>query len=216
MSPSSSSLSGESLCSGFIAVLPVQHAAISTLGSPFELETVCSSDPVAARLDELQMDLGEGPCWQARATGNPVLIRDLQVSPASTAWPGLLSTVDAHGIRSAYAFPLSVGTLEIGAVDLYATRPDALTDAHVAEATALASAAALQILQLALARVDQSPENMAWPRRVVHQATGMVIAQLGVSAEDALLIIRAHAFATNRTVREVADDVTARRLDFTL
>lgn len=214
MSPPLKPPRSQSLCSGFLASLPVQHAAISTLGDPFEVETVCSSDAVAAQLDELQMDLGVGPCWQARATRSPVLVPDLQDS-TRTSWPGLQVAVVAHGIRSAYAFPLSVGSLEIGAVDLYSTAPDALTDIDVAEATALAGEAAIQILQRTLASVDEAPENASWPRRVVHQATGMVIAQLGVSAEDALLIIRAHAFAANRPVREVADDITARRIDFT-
>lgn len=215
MSPSFIPRPSESLCSGFMSVLPVQHAAISTLGDPFELETVCSSDPVAASLDELQMDLGEGPCWQARATRSPVLVRDLQGS-VFASWPGLQPAVVAHGIRSAYAFPLSVGALEIGAVDLYATSTNVLTDTDVAQATTLAAAAAIQILERTLARVDEALGNAAWPRRVVHQATGMVIAQLGVNADDALLIIRAHAFAANRTVREVADDIVARRLNLAL
>ena len=203
----------EPLCASFLAALPVQHAAISTLGDPFEQETVCSTDAVAARLDELQMDLGEGPCWQAQATGHPVLVPDLNDS-TFTAWPTLQTAVIGHGIRSAYAIPLSVGLLDIGAVDLYATSPDALTQSDIAEAVMLADTAALVILERTLARVDESPENAIWPRRLVHQATGMVVAQLGVSAENALLIIRAHAFASNRPVREVADDITARRLDF--
>ncbi|WP_375372628.1 ANTAR domain-containing protein [Clavibacter capsici] len=49
----------------------------------------------------------------------------------------------------------------------------------------------------------------------MHQATGMVIAQMGLSAADALLVLRGHAFATNRSVRDVANDVVERRLDFT-
>lgn len=51
-------------------------------------------------------------------------------------------------------------------------------------------------------------------RRHVHQATGMVLAQVGVSPEDAELLLQGHAFATGTSMREVADDVLAGRLSF--
>ncbi|MDQ1174143.1 hypothetical protein QE430_002450 [Microbacterium testaceum] len=59
-----------SLCEWFVSTLPVEHAAISTLGEPFDLETVCSSDPIAAELERIQLELGVGPCWQAKPPGS--------------------------------------------------------------------------------------------------------------------------------------------------
>jgi hypothetical protein len=47
---------------------------------------------------------------------------------------------------------------------------------------------------------------------VVHQASGMVSEQLRVSAGEALLRLRAHAFANDRPLNAVAEDVIARRL----
>ena len=52
-------------------------------------------------------------------------------------------------------------------------------------------------------------------RRVVHQATGVVLAQLELSPEDAQLVIQGQAFATGRTMADVAEDVVAGRLRFT-
>jgi hypothetical protein len=49
----------------------------------------------------------------------------------------------------------------------------------------------------------------------VHQATGMILVQLGVPAQDAFVRLRAHAFATHRRLADVASDVVARRLVFT-
>ena len=43
----------------------------------------------------------------------------------------------------------------------------------------------------------------------------MVIAQLGVEADDALALLRAHAFANASSLLEVAADVVERRLNFT-
>lgn len=62
---------GDDLCAPFLSVLPVAGIAISTVGNPFGSERVCASDAIAARLDEIQIDLGEGPCWEAVRTGMP-------------------------------------------------------------------------------------------------------------------------------------------------
>ena len=203
----------EGLCGEFVSALPVQHAAISTLGDPFEVETVCASDPLAARLDELQLDYGEGPCWQARATRSPVLLPDLQ-GPLAPAWPVVQAALASREVRAAYAFPLSVGSLDIGAVDLYAFQPDALSRADVATASAMANAAALQVLRHTMAHRDDSLRADPSSRRTVHQATGMVIAQMRIPADDALLVIRAHAFASDRSVAQIGADIVERRLDF--
>jgi len=60
---------------------------------------------------------------------------------------------------------------------------------------------------------DSLPES--WEDRAeVHQATGIVVAQLAVSGPDALALIRAHAFSHGMTVREAAHRVVQRWLRF--
>lgn len=205
-----------SLCADLVHALPVQHAAISTMGDPFEVETICASDAVAAELDETQLDLGVGPAWRARATGAPVLSPDFRRT-SNDEWPMLSSAARVHRIRSVYAFPMTVGLVDVGVVDLYATDVDAMDDADVAKAALMAGSAALGILQRALDEVDAEPAACTpSPRRFVHQATGMVIAQLRVAPEEALLIIRGHAFATGTSVREVAEAIIAREIDFSI
>jgi GAF domain/ANTAR domain len=206
-----------SLCMPFISALPVAGAAISILGETFGTETVCASDKQAARLDELQIDIGEGPCWQARSTRRPVLTHDVHHGP-ETPWPIFSEAIRDDDVGALFAFPLLVGSLVIGAVDLYSREPGSLTDTQVEGAAELAAIAARQVLRKALNDGDQygldRPEADArLSRRVVHQATGMVLAQLNLTASDALLVIRGHAFATGRSVREVAIDVVERRLN---
>ena len=53
-------------------------------------------------------------------------------------------------------------------------------------------------------------------RAEVHQATGMILVQLGVPAQEAFVRLRGYAFAARRPLAEVARDVVARRLVFTL
>ncbi|MET1020320.1 MAG: GAF and ANTAR domain-containing protein [Microterricola sp.] len=207
-----------SLCAPFLSVLPVDGAALSVLASPAGQSTMCASDDTAARLDELQFDLGEGPCWDAMSTRLPVLAPDLSTDGASP-WPLFTNAVqqDASDVRAVYAFPLFVGSLDIGALDLYSSSHKPLERSQVTDATQLASLAAWQVLRRILA--DQPGDDPDTPgsnnRREVHQATGMVLAQLNISADDAALLLRAHAFSSGRTVAEVANDVVERRLTFT-
>ena len=205
-----------SLCRPFLSALPVTGAAVSTLGPPFGSETVCASDTDAARIDELQFDLGEGPCWDALATRQPVLTADLQRE--STRWPLFQEALGGRRSGGLFAFPLALGSLNIGAVDLYRRQPGALTQSQVADASALSGICARQVLRRTLAGLPvpeaaDGESGRGFSRREVHQATGMVLAQLGVTAADALLIINGYAFARGRTVRDVAADIVARRID---
>lgn len=192
--------------------LPIDGASISTLGAPFDTETVSASDPVAAELSELQIDVAQGPGWDAHFTQNPVCVPDLDEVPAGR-WPLYLSGISASLMHAVYSFPLSIGGLRIGAVDLYSESVATFADSTIIEASALADAAATGVLRYSLLhRHDVESEDGPHSRREVHQATGIVIAQMQVGADDALLLIRAHAFASGRSVRETAADITSRRI----
>jgi hypothetical protein len=80
----------------------------------------------------------------------------------------------------------------------------------------LAGIAARHVLQRAIRAMDTPVDDAVdgYFRREVHQASGMVSAQLDITVDDALLVLRGHAFATSTSLREVATDVVARRLDF--
>ena len=190
--------------------MPGTSVALSTLGASFGNETLCASDTVAARLDELQIDLGEGPSWQSVREHRPVLATDLRGTPSD--WPVFAKAIEGVQARSAFSFPLSVGVVELGALGLYADDPETLTRHDVASVSALADIAATQVLRRTFARMDPASDD-THSRREVHQATGMVVAQLEVPAHEALVIIQAHAFATGFTVRGLAAEIVARRID---
>ncbi|WP_411700816.1 GAF domain-containing protein [Conyzicola sp.] len=210
-----------SLCAPFVDVFPVAGASVSVLAGTAGQSTMCASDSVAARLDELQFDLGEGPCWDALSSRLPVLSPDFAETGHRT-WPlftdALFDDALGAGVRAVYAFPLVVGSLDIGAIDLYSSSTTPLKKDEVTDATHLASLAAWQVLRRILADrpAEDLEEQSLNNRREVHQATGMVLAQLGISAADAALLLRAHAFSSGRPVAEVANDVIERRLDFTI
>jgi len=207
---------GDDLCGPFIGAVQVTGASISTLGRPLGSETVCASNRTAARIDEIQIDLGEGPCWDALSRRRPVLEADL-ARTTSTNWPNAREAFRSLDVGAIYSFPLYVGELSVGAVDLYSERPRDLTARAVADVTTLAEIASRRILQRALDDVEHTEDGLPdgpHSRREMHQASGMVAAQLGIAVEDALLVLRGRAYSTNRTVAQVAEDVVARRLRF--
>jgi hypothetical protein len=208
----------QELARSFLRALPVAGTAVSTIGDLLGTETVAASDATAARLDEMQFDLGEGPCWDAVRLRRPVLHPDLRAVNAAL-WPAFSHAVLAEDVRALFAFPLLVGPLQVGAVDLYSRRPMTLNSDQTRRASELADVTARQVLQRALASMatepgdDVAPDDNPYSRKIVHQATGMVLAQLRISADDARLVIQAHAFANNRSMMEVAQDILDRRID---
>ncbi|PVW06516.1 transcriptional regulator [Microbacterium sp. Gd 4-13] len=209
---------GDDLCGPFVGAAQVSGASISTLGRPLGSETVCASNRTAARIDEIQIDLGEGPCWDALSDRRPVLETDL-ARTTSTNWPSAREAFRLLDVGAIYSFPLYVGELSVGAVDLYNDRPRDLTARAVADVTTLAEIASRRILQRALDDVEHTEDGLPdgpHSRREMHQASGMVAAQLGIGVEDALLVLRGRAYSTSRTVAQVAEEVVARRLRFDL
>jgi len=197
----------------FVDFLPVTGAAVSTLGDVLGSETLSASDGLAARLDELQFDLGEGPCWDALRSARPVAEPSLHTEGAKR-WPAFTAAARAEAVSSIFAFPLIVGPLKLGSVDLYSLDPVALDANESLRAATLAAIVSRHVLRGALetAPADVTPNPRS--RRVIHQATGVVLAQLGVSPDDALLMIQGQAFATGRSMMDVADEVVEGRLAF--
>lgn len=207
------------LCRGFLTSLPISGAAVSVFAGLAPETMVCASNAVSARVEELQFDLGEGPRWEALRTRNPVLVPDVRRGP-HTAWPVFAKSLLELDVAALFVFPLALGAMDIGVVELYSSEPGPLSPAGHSTALQLADAATWRLLRQLLtlapeSGADDPPDGSPLSRREVHQATGMILAQAGTTARDALLLMRAHAFANGRTVREVARDVVNRTLDFT-
>jgi ANTAR domain-containing protein len=154
---------------------------------------------------------------EASRNGVPVFHPELTVA-GSVRWPRYgLAALNA-GVRAIFAFPLRVGAIRIGVLDLYRDTPGHLSILGLAEAMAFAEAATILLLYLQdRPGPDGEPSALTRPidsRAEVHQATGMITIQLGVSLSEALLRLRAHAYDSGQTVTDVAADVVSRRLHF--
>jgi hypothetical protein len=180
---------------------------------------VCATDEISAQIEDLQFTLGEGPCVEAAKTRAPVLVEDLteQTGPGMRRWPAFTPGATLAGARAVFAFPLRIGTINVGVLNLYRAEPGALSPDQLTGALLAADAAALALLDLDTtsdgAFADDGNVRANYQMQV-HQATGMVSVQLGVSVGDAFLMLRARAFSDGSSVSQVARDVVERRLRF--
>lgn len=178
---------------------------------------LAATDGSGRAIEELQFSLGEGPCVDSVKTGRPVLHSDL-AKTALQLWPGFTAGALEAGVAAVFAFPLQVGAITLGALDLSRDVAGRLKDGDVREAVALAGAATAVLLHLQMvSRPGDLHADLAdnlVDRGVVHQATGMVAVQMESDLVDALTVLRARAFASGRPIVDVARDVVARKLRF--
>ena len=205
------------LCQPFIGGLDVTGVSIAVFGPHGGESTICSSDTVAARIDELQFELGEGPQWATLKTGTPTFIPDVPDDPHA-GWPMFGASMRTLDVGALFVFPLFMGAVTVGAVGLYRRTTGGLSPQDLDRAVSLASAVAGIAVRHAVAGAgdDIATESVMAPamRREVHQATGMILVQLDVTATIAYSRLKAYAFATGRTVQEIAHDVVTGQLSF--
>jgi hypothetical protein len=203
------------LCEVCAEVVELTGAGIMLMSGDIPRGSVCSSDAVSTLIEDLQYTLGQGPCVEAYEHDRPVYEPDLRADGAAR-WATFTPPVVEAGVGAVFGFPLQVGTVRLGALNLYRDRPGPLTDAQHADALILAGVAARSVLAMQAkappGAIGPELEEGADLRFVVHQASGMVAAQIEVSVAEALIRLRAHAFANDRRLADVAADVVARRL----
>jgi transcriptional regulator with GAF, ATPase, and Fis domain len=206
-----------SLCQASASVLGVAGAGIILVSRGRTLGNLCVSNQMAEAAEEVQYALGEGPSMDAFASKMPVLVPDL-ASPEMTRWSGFREGALGAGVRAAFGFPLLIGTVCIGALNLYNDRAGELTTEQCADAVTVADVIASNVLtwqsHAKVGTLAWQLEQVPSHRAVVHQASGMVSVQAGVSVNDGLDLLRAHAFAEGQTLGNVAADVVARLLSF--
>jgi hypothetical protein len=115
-----------------------------------------------------------------------------------------------------FAYPLVAASAKVGVLTLYQQLEGELTAAQHDDSIGLAEILTETVLSLQ----DDAPPGTLAPglhdavqyRAEIYQASGMIAIQLAIPAAEALLRIRAYAFANDQTVAETAAHIVARRL----
>jgi ANTAR domain/GAF domain len=201
------------LCQASVEILDTDGGAITLAYTGSERVTLCTTDAVAARLEDLQDVLGQGPGREAYTSGSAI-IANLDPDDPSSHW--LMFADAAYAAlgfaATVYAFPIRPETNVLGVLTLYQARTRPLAQ-DINSAQFLADALGAALLRDPDSQTEMAPGPWA-TRAQIHQATGIVIAQLQIGPEDALALLRAHAYAYDTTLDAIAAEVVQRRLDF--
>jgi hypothetical protein len=201
------------ICELCVTELNVSGARVRMLGASSANGggvLVCSSDELGTRLDDLATTVGSAPCVDAFEFGRPVLVPNLNAD--GMRWPGFTADAITAGAVAVFSFPLQVGGVRLGVLEMHRRSPGSLTRAHLTDALLLADAATDTIFDDVHGVAPLTLSGLVDIQAEVHQATGMVAVDMRVSLAEALLRIRGHAFAHHMTLAEVAKEIVERRL----
>ena len=210
-------------CAVAVQAARVSGAGLTVMTPTDSGRVLCVTDDISARVEELQLTFGEGPCMDAYASGSPVLTADLRSSEAFRRWPAFAPAASEAGAAAVYAFPLQMGAARVGVMDLYHVQPRSLESGELRDALLLADTTTLLLVGREAASLDHPDAGVVYGllseregyRAEIDQATGMISVQLSVKIDEAFVRLRAYAYARDRSLTDVARDVVARRLRFT-
>lgn len=184
---------------GYVAIASPGHSDIA----------VHAGDDDGSRLAALEVELGEGPAHSAMRTHEPAVVT---LGRQSVRWPVFVEAASRVGPVRVHAFPLRSAVGVFGVLVVHVARGQMLSvEDEVAQVLVDRAGGAL----LGCGDAEALVGSDDWSRSaVIHQATGMMAAQLGIGADSAFVMLRSRAFSSAQTVAQVARDVVERRLDF--
>lgn len=177
---------------------------------------VCSGGVGAAHGEDSQVLLGVGPGFDAFANG--VLVEESDLGAMTSArWPAFDQEMLSVGIGSVASFPLQFGAARFGALSFYSLGAGRLSFEQTAIGYVVAQVAAYAVVgaqakmadQVLASEIEAGFTQMA----AVHQATGMIVGFLGIAPEEAMVRLRAMAFAAGRSLIGLASEIVAGRFE---
>jgi GAF domain-containing protein len=192
-----------SLATDCVRLLEVSDITISFLGASDQL-TLCTSSDDSRTLDEWEFTLQEGPCFDAGVTSTS---KTAETAPSNTnPWPRLSAKAHAIGYQSIAGVPLRAGGTTFATLNLQ-DRHGTITPETLADAEQIAK----ELASLVVGSLSQQPPA---EHDTFHQATGLVMAEMGIDAGSAADVLRAHAWSHDRLLMDIAPEVVARTLTF--
>jgi hypothetical protein len=208
------------LCASAVQLTGVSCCGVTMVAAGSQSVTAHASDERARAVEDLQHTLGEGPGVAASESGAAAFVPDLENlgDLSYERWPTFAKEAVDLGVQAAFAFPLLLGTSSVGALSLYRTESGSLSEEGVQHGWVTAEAVALTLAGSGSGSGSTSTSGSTAPPTIVqmdpmrvHQAAGMVMVQLGVPIDLALLRMRAAAYSEGLSVDELAEAIVQRR-----
>jgi hypothetical protein len=186
-------------------LLDVAAAGILLANPLQQLRLLAATSEQARELEVFQLQADEGPCMDCYATGEPVVVGDLQA--ARGRWPRFVPVAVEAGFASVHAVPMRAAGIVFGALGLFGSSPGDLTEADMLVGQTLTHIACVAILQ----EHPPTPFTVIPPLRaamtnrvIVEQAKGLLHEMLDVSVEDAFDLLRTYARVNGEHLTDLA------------
>jgi len=186
--------------------IPGSEAASVTLIKGDKGDTAAYRGHLAIDAEQLQYDRGHGPCLDAGRAGLVFSVPDMRTEQR---WPDYATKVIELGVLSSLSVPLPFQEATIGALNLYATRPDAFDEDDVARGEEVASFLAVAVANAQ--HTQQTAEEAANMRRAmasratIEQAKGILMERHKMTADQAFTALTHASQHANLKLRDVAD-----------
>jgi GAF domain-containing protein len=181
------------------------YAGVIFVHGKHHIETAAATDPIVAKLDAMQMEIGEGPDVSVIADRLSVIVSDTH---AESRWPTWAARVYDAGIRSLLSVRMYTDEETIGTLNAYSRKPDAFDVDDQAVAHVLARHAAVA---LGNARKVENLWLAVDARKRIGQAQGILMERFDLTADQAFAVLLRYSQDNNVKLRVVADRLVETR-----
>lgn len=180
-------------------------AAITSWPTNRAPRTLASTAAVALETDQLQYDIGDGPCLRATTETEPQISPDLATE---TRWPRFAAAAqDQAGVHGVLSFHLTDEPART-ALNLYAGEAGAFDRDAVNTGTLFAIHARVLMLHAESISEASNLTQALSTSRQIGAAIGILMSAHKIIEEEAYDLLRAASQRLNRKVRDIAQDVT--------
>ncbi|GAB4013999.1 GAF and ANTAR domain-containing protein [Nocardioides ultimimeridianus] len=196
----------EQLCRTAVDLVPgCDHACIVTVSAGQRPELQATTDDIAARIDRLEWECGEGPCVDA------ILSDRFECDPNITqhpTWPRLAARVLRETpVRGMVGYRILMGGRKIGALNLFSDTPGALTESGADAGAILAAFASVAITAAGQKAEARTLRDGLASNREIGKAVGLLMATHSLGDEEAFAVLRQASTTLNRRLADIARQI---------
>jgi len=173
--------------------------------------TAAGSSERAIELDQLEQEVGDGPCIKALRDMSPVIIDDVA---SDQRWPELNRKFAEAGVYSSLGVPLEISEGASAALNFFASKPGVFTPNVYDKALGFAAAAHSTLqLSVRIKSAEHRAEDLEAAlesRTAINLACGVIMAQNRCSYHEAFSILAKASSHRNIKVRRIAEDILER------
>ncbi|MCE6995457.1 GAF and ANTAR domain-containing protein [Saccharothrix sp. S26] len=176
-----------------------RYAGVSVTEARKSMRTIAGSDELVGKVDQAQIDLGQGPCLDALYGKHVAVLPDMA---RERRWPRFASRAVELGVGSMLSFQLYVTDDALGALNLYSSDAHAFNDQSEQVGTLFAAHAAVA---MADAQQIEGMTRAVSTRDLIGQAKGILIERHRITGDQAFAVLVRASQRTNTKLAHIAE-----------